>query len=58
MADIFQPKNIIVTGDCGFIGSNFVHYLVNNHPGVHVVVLDKLTFAGNRENIASRPATA
>ena len=34
MADIFQPKNIIVTGDCGFIGSNFVHYLVNNHPGV------------------------
>ncbi len=28
-----EPKNIIVTGGCGFIGSNFVHYVVNNHPG-------------------------
>ena len=27
-------KNIIVTGGCGFIGSNFVHYVVNNHPEV------------------------
>ena len=55
MAD-FQPKNIIVTGGCGFIGSNFVHYVVNNHPDVHVTVLDKLTYAGNRENIAGLPA--
>ena len=52
----FQPKNIIVTGGCGFIGSNFVHYVVNNHPDVHVTVLDKLTYAGNRENIAGLPA--
>ena len=55
MAD-FQPKNIIVTGGCGFIGSNFVHYVVNNHPDVHVIVLDKLTYAGNRENVAGLPA--
>ena len=47
MSEIFEPKNIIVTGGCGFIGSNFVHYVVNNHPGVHVTVLDKLTYAGN-----------
>lgn len=48
-------KNIIVTGGCGFIGSNFVHYAVNNHPEVHVTVLDKLTYAGNKENIAGLP---
>ena len=34
-------KNIIVTGGAGFIGSNFVHYVVNNHPEVHVTVIDK-----------------
>lgn len=48
-------KNIIVTGGAGFIGSNFVHYVVNNHPEVHVTVLDKLTYAGNKENLAGLP---
>lgn len=33
MADTCEPTNIIVTGGCGFIGSNFVHYVVNNRPG-------------------------
>ena len=56
MADTFEPRNIIVTGGCGFIGSNFVHYVVKNCPGVHVTVLDKLTYAGNPENIAGLPA--
>ena len=56
MAETFNPKNIIVTGGCGFIGSNFVHYVVNNHPGVHVTVLDRLTYAGNPENIAGLPS--
>lgn len=51
----FSPKNIIVTGGCGFIGSNFVHYVVNNHPETHVTVLDALTYAGNIENIAGLP---
>ena len=54
--ELFEPKNIIVTGGCGFIGSNFVHYVVNNHPEVHVTVLDKLTYAGNPENIAGLPS--
>ena len=53
--DIFLPRNIIVTGGCGFIGSNFVHYVVNHFPDVHVTVLDKLTYAGNPENIAGLP---
>ena len=54
--EIFEPNNIIVTGGCGFIGSNFVRYVVREHPGVHVTVLDKLTYAGRRENIAGLPA--
>lgn len=54
MAD-FAPKKIVVTGGCGFIGSNFVHWVVNNQPDVHVTVLDKLTYAGNIENIAGIP---
>ena len=49
-------KNIIVTGGAGFIGSNFVHYVVSNHQEVHVTVLDKLTYAGNKENLAGLPA--
>ena len=41
--------NILVTGGAGFIGSNFVYYLLNNHPEDHVVCLDKLTYAGSME---------
>ena len=51
MADTFEPKNIIVTGGCGFIGSNFVHFVAREHPEVRITVLDKLTYAGNPANI-------
>lgn len=47
-----EYKNIIVTGGAGFIGSNFVHYVYRNHPDVHITVLDKLTYAGNKANIS------
>ncbi|MDF7640337.1 dTDP-glucose 4,6-dehydratase [Bifidobacterium sp. ESL0784] len=53
--EVFAPKNIIVTGGCGFIGSNFVHYVAKNHPETHVTVLDALTYAGNIENIKGLP---
>ena len=42
---------LLITGGAGFIGSNFVHYWVKNHPGDKLVVLDKLTYAGNLENL-------
>jgi len=44
---------ILVTGGAGFIGSNFVHYWLAHHPDDHLVVLDKLTYAGNVANLAS-----
>ena len=43
---------IIVTGGAGFIGGNFVHYMVKNHPEDKIVVIDKLTYAGNLETLA------
>ncbi|MGH9332588.1 MAG: NAD-dependent epimerase/dehydratase family protein, partial [Vicinamibacteria bacterium] len=42
---------ILVTGGAGFIGSNFIHYLAANHPDWNVINLDKLTYAGNLENL-------
>ncbi|RHJ92615.1 NAD-dependent epimerase/dehydratase family protein, partial [Olsenella sp. AM05-7] len=53
--DVFEPRDIIVTGGCGFIGSNFVRWVAANPPEGHVTVLDKLTYAGNPENIAGLP---
>ena len=41
----------LVTGGAGFIGSNFVRLLVQKYPDVEIVVLDKLTYAGRRENL-------
>ena len=55
-SEVFEPRNLLVTGCCGFIGSYFVRYVVREHPGVHVTVLDRLTYAGNPENLAGLPA--
>jgi dTDP-glucose 4,6-dehydratase len=46
---------IVVTGGAGFIGSNFVHYVLRERPDWQVTVLDKLTYAGNRENLRGLP---
>lgn len=45
--------NILVTGGAGFIGSNFIFYLFEHYPQYRVVCLDKLTYAGRRETLAS-----
>jgi len=42
---------VLVTGGAGFIGSNFVHYMLKEHPDYEIVVLDKLTYAGRKENL-------
>jgi len=42
---------ILVTGGCGFIGSNFIRYYLKNYPEVSIINVDKLTYAGNLENL-------
>ncbi len=44
-------KNILVTGAAGFIGSNFAEFMVNKHPEYNIIVFDKLTYAGNMDNL-------
>lgn len=42
---------LLVTGGCGFIGSNFIMYMLESHPDVEIINLDLLTYAGNLENL-------
>jgi dTDP-glucose 4,6-dehydratase len=44
-------KNLLVTGGAGFIGSNFTRYMLERHPDYKVIVYDKLTYAGNLDNL-------
>lgn len=46
-----RGKTILVTGGAGFIGSNFIHYVLGRYPDCRVVNLDKLTYAGNLDNL-------
>ncbi len=51
-------KNVLVTGGAGFIGSNFVRFLLATEPAVHVLNLDALTYAGSLENLRDLPNAA
>jgi len=53
MADLrgLAGRTILVTGGAGFIGSHFIHYLLSNYPQIRIINLDKLTYAGNLDNL-------
>ncbi|HMN59271.1 MAG TPA: dTDP-glucose 4,6-dehydratase [Anaerolinea sp.] len=53
-----MPKNVLVTGGAGFIGSNFVRYLLQTDSQVRIVNLDALTYAGSAENLKDLPDPA
>lgn len=44
-------KKVLITGGAGFMGSNFIHYILKKYPDYEVINLDKLTYAGNLENL-------
>ena len=49
--ELKMKNNILVTGAAGFIGANFAEHFVNKHPDYNIIVLDKLTYAGNLDNL-------
>ena len=48
-------KNILVTGGCGFIGSNYIHHVLKKNNDIHIINLDKMTYAGNINNLNGIP---
>lgn len=46
-------SKMLITGGAGFIGANFVHYTLDHHPEYEITVIDKLTYAGNPNNLSS-----
>ena len=44
-------RQFMITGGAGFIGSNFIHYMLNRYEDVSIINIDKLTYAGNLENL-------
>jgi len=51
----YQPRSMLVTGGAGFIGANFIRYALAHEPELHIVNLDKLTYAGSLENLQNLP---
>lgn len=51
----YQPKSMLVTGGAGFIGANFIRYVIKEDPSIHIINLDKLTYAGSLENVKGLP---
>ncbi|MEE8143008.1 MAG: dTDP-glucose 4,6-dehydratase, partial [Planctomycetota bacterium] len=51
----YSPRNILITGGAGFIGSNFVIHMLSADPQVKIFTLDRLTYAGSLENLRPLP---
>jgi len=51
----YRPRNMLVTGGAGFIGCNFVRYMLANDPDVRILNLDALTYAGSLDNLNALP---
>ena len=51
----YTPRNVLVTGGAGFIGANYVRWLLGEDAGVRIVSLDALTYAGSTDNLANCP---
>lgn len=49
----YQPNNMLVTGGAGFIGANFIHYLMQHDKSVRIINLDKLTYASDLNHLAT-----
>ncbi len=52
----YQPKNILITGGAGFIGCNFIRYILKNDDAVKLVNLDNLSYAGSLDNLKELPS--
>ncbi|MFP3246098.1 MAG: GDP-mannose 4,6-dehydratase [Paraburkholderia sp.] len=50
-----RPQHVLVTGGAGFIGANFIHYLLSTDPQVKIFTLDLLTYAVSIDNLADLP---
>lgn len=46
-----QKRTLLITGGAGFIGSNFIHYMLKKHPDYQIINMDKLTYAGSKANV-------
>lgn len=55
--EIISMNCIVVTGGCGFIGSNFIHLMLEQYPELSIINIDKLTYAGNLANLKDIEAT-
>ena len=51
----YQPQNILVTGGAGFIGCNYIRYMLTKYKNISIVNLDKLTYAGSLDNLVDLP---
>jgi len=54
----YQPKTVLVTGGAGFIGSNFIRYMLQNDTSIRIINLDELTYAGSLDNLQDLPDTS